>query len=64
MQPLMSGAGPTLEVDAIGILRSITPLLDPARHKGQAGDANLYSYDYLFYSVYSFFATVVYFREF
>lgn len=28
---------PTLEADAIGILRAITPNLDPTRYKGQAG---------------------------
>ncbi|KAL6970379.1 ATP-dependent NAD(P)H-hydrate dehydratase [Sarracenia purpurea var. burkii] len=34
-QSMMSGSG--LEADALGILRSITPSLDPTRHKGQAG---------------------------
>lgn len=39
MIPLGSGAGGlTLESDVINILRSITPSLGPARHKGQAGD--------------------------
>ncbi|PIN22194.1 putative sugar kinase [Handroanthus impetiginosus] len=33
----MSGGGPSLEVDALSILRSITPSLDNSRHKGQAG---------------------------
>ncbi|KAL0388648.1 UNVERIFIED_CONTAM: ATP-dependent (S)-NAD(P)H-hydrate dehydratase [Sesamum radiatum] len=37
MQSLMSGRGSSLEVDAISILRSITPSLDPSKHKGQAG---------------------------
>ncbi|KAK4478028.1 hypothetical protein RD792_017293, partial [Penstemon davidsonii] len=37
MQSLMSGGSPSLEVDAISILRKITPSLDPSRHKGQAG---------------------------
>ncbi|KAL6548412.1 hypothetical protein OROGR_008833 [Orobanche gracilis] len=31
------GGGPSLEVDAVRILRSITPSLDNSRHKGQAG---------------------------
>ncbi|KAA8527560.1 hypothetical protein F0562_034725 [Nyssa sinensis] len=35
MQSLTSGA--TLEADALKILKSITPALDPSRHKGQAG---------------------------
>ncbi|XP_047313294.1 ATP-dependent (S)-NAD(P)H-hydrate dehydratase [Impatiens glandulifera] len=35
MQSAMSIAG--LEVDALGILRAITPPLDPTRYKGQAG---------------------------
>ncbi|KAG8370144.1 hypothetical protein BUALT_Bualt14G0086800 [Buddleja alternifolia] len=34
MQSLMS---PSMEVDAVSVLRSITPSLDPSRHKGQAG---------------------------
>lgn len=38
MQSLARGGGPSLEVDAISILRSITPSLDTSRHKGQAGD--------------------------
>ncbi|KAL8162214.1 hypothetical protein V2J09_013703, partial [Rumex salicifolius] len=33
--PRMSS--PALEADAIGILRAITPNLDPTKHKGQAG---------------------------
>ncbi|KAL0457259.1 UNVERIFIED_CONTAM: ATP-dependent (S)-NAD(P)H-hydrate dehydratase [Sesamum latifolium] len=37
MQSLMSGRGSSLEVDAISILKSITPSLDPSKHKGQAG---------------------------
>ncbi|KAL3648935.1 hypothetical protein CASFOL_005338 [Castilleja foliolosa] len=38
MQSLLSGGGgPSLEVDAVSILRSITPSLDNSRHKGQAG---------------------------
>ncbi|KAL2530471.1 ATP-dependent (S)-NAD(P)H-hydrate dehydratase [Forsythia ovata] len=37
MQSLMGGGGFTLESDVISILRSITPSLDPSRHKGQAG---------------------------
>ncbi|KAL2506773.1 ATP-dependent (S)-NAD(P)H-hydrate dehydratase [Abeliophyllum distichum] len=37
MQSLMGGGGLTLESDVISILRSITPSLDPSRHKGQAG---------------------------
>ncbi|KAI3469527.1 hypothetical protein Pfo_026190 [Paulownia fortunei] len=37
MQSLVSGGSPSLEVDAIKILRSITPTLDTSRHKGQAG---------------------------
>ncbi|KAH6808844.1 pfkB-like carbohydrate kinase family protein [Perilla frutescens var. frutescens] len=38
MQSLLSGGGgPSLEVDAVSILKSITPSLDPSRHKGQAG---------------------------
>lgn len=36
MHSAMSG-GSTIEADAISILRSITPSLDPSRHKGQAG---------------------------
>ncbi|CDO99004.1 unnamed protein product [Coffea canephora] len=36
MHSAMSG-GPSLEADAVSILRSITPTLDPTRHKGQAG---------------------------
>ncbi|XP_057485915.1 ATP-dependent (S)-NAD(P)H-hydrate dehydratase-like [Actinidia eriantha] len=35
MQSMMSGSA--LEADALGVLRSITPTLDPTRHKGQAG---------------------------
>ncbi|CAL5347193.1 unnamed protein product [Camellia sinensis] len=35
MSSVMSGSG--LESDALGILRSITPSLDPTKHKGQAG---------------------------
>ncbi|KAL7210221.1 hypothetical protein ACSBR1_031729 [Camellia fascicularis] len=35
MNSVMSGSG--LESDALGILRSITPSLDPTKHKGQAG---------------------------
>ncbi|KAI8005455.1 ATP-dependent (S)-NAD(P)H-hydrate dehydratase [Camellia lanceoleosa] len=35
MSCVMSGSG--LESDALGILRSITPSLDPTKHKGQAG---------------------------
>lgn len=35
MQSLMSGSG--MEADSLSILRSITPTLDPSRHKGQAG---------------------------
>ncbi|KAM7488697.1 hypothetical protein LguiB_026181 [Lonicera macranthoides] len=36
---MMSSSGPNsnLEADALNILRSITPTLDPTRHKGQAG---------------------------
>ncbi|KAL6581787.1 hypothetical protein OROMI_005801 [Orobanche minor] len=40
MQSLLSGGGgggPSLEADAVRILRSITPSLDNSRHKGQAG---------------------------
>ncbi|GFP83992.1 ATP-dependent (s)-NAD(P)H-hydrate dehydratase [Phtheirospermum japonicum] len=37
MQSLVSGGAPSLEIDAISILRSITPSLDNSRHKGQAG---------------------------
>ncbi|KAL3626229.1 hypothetical protein CASFOL_029778 [Castilleja foliolosa] len=37
MQSLASGGDPSLEVDAISILRSITPSLDNSKHKGQAG---------------------------
>ncbi|XP_023752102.1 ATP-dependent (S)-NAD(P)H-hydrate dehydratase isoform X1 [Lactuca sativa] len=36
MQSVMIG-GPHLEVDALSILRSISPPLDPTKHKGQAG---------------------------
>ncbi|KAL6497808.1 hypothetical protein OROHE_026958 [Orobanche hederae] len=37
MQSLLSGGGgPSLEADAVRILRSITPSLDNSRHKGQA----------------------------
>ncbi|KAL3505868.1 hypothetical protein ACH5RR_031250 [Cinchona calisaya] len=36
MQSAMGGVN-SLEADAISILRSITPTLDPTRHKGQAG---------------------------
>lgn len=28
---------PILEADAVSIIKSITPTLDPSRHKGQAG---------------------------
>ncbi|OAY71786.1 ATP-dependent (S)-NAD(P)H-hydrate dehydratase [Ananas comosus] len=31
------GASPTLEADAEGVIRRITPVLDPIRYKGQAG---------------------------
>ncbi|KAJ0491882.1 putative ATP-dependent NAD(P)H-hydrate dehydratase [Helianthus annuus] len=37
MQSVMSGGGPTLEADALSILRSISPTLDSSKHKGQAG---------------------------
>lgn len=37
MQSVMGGVGPTLEADALSILRSISPALDPTKHKGQAG---------------------------
>ncbi|KAI3715420.1 hypothetical protein L6452_22402 [Arctium lappa] len=37
MQSVMSGGNPTLEVDALSILRSISPNLDATKHKGQAG---------------------------
>ncbi|XP_051128079.1 ATP-dependent (S)-NAD(P)H-hydrate dehydratase [Andrographis paniculata] len=37
MQSVMSGGGSSLEADAIAVLKSITPSLDPSRHKGQAG---------------------------
>lgn len=38
MQSLLSGGSPSLEVDAVTILKSITLSLDPSKHKGQAGD--------------------------
>lgn len=37
MQSVTSGGNPSLEVDALGILRSISPTLDATKHKGQAG---------------------------
>ncbi|XP_057771786.1 ATP-dependent (S)-NAD(P)H-hydrate dehydratase isoform X2 [Salvia miltiorrhiza] len=37
MQSLLSGGSPSMEVDAVTILKSITPSLEPSRHKGQAG---------------------------
>ncbi|KAL8189427.1 hypothetical protein R6Q57_028993 [Mikania cordata] len=37
VQSVMSGASPNFEVDALSILRSISPALDPNKHKGQAG---------------------------
>lgn len=37
MQSVISGGGSSLEVDAISVLKAITPSLDPSRHKGQAG---------------------------
>ncbi|KAL4590257.1 hypothetical protein LXL04_003183 [Taraxacum kok-saghyz] len=36
MQSVMGGGGP-LEVEALSILRSISPVLDSTKHKGQAG---------------------------
>lgn len=38
MQSSLSGGSPSLEVDAVSVLKSITPSLDPSRYKGQAGD--------------------------
>lgn len=49
MQSLMSGGGSSLEVDAISILKSITPSLDSSKHKGQAGDSNNFSYSIFIY---------------
>ncbi|KAJ4722383.1 ATP-dependent (S)-NAD(P)H-hydrate dehydratase [Melia azedarach] len=37
MQEIRSMSGTTLEADAENVLREITPVLDPTRHKGQAG---------------------------
>ncbi|KAL8515309.1 hypothetical protein ACS0TY_014144 [Phlomoides rotata] len=37
MQSTVSDVNPSLEVDAVTILKSITPSLDPSKHKGQAG---------------------------
>lgn len=37
MHSVMSSGRPNLEVDAISILRSISPKLDSTKHKGQAG---------------------------
>lgn len=33
----MQSVTPILEADAVSIIKSITPTLDPSRHKGQAG---------------------------
>lgn len=40
MQSAVSG-GKSMEADSTRILRSITPTLDPSRHKGQAGKSTL-----------------------
>ncbi|KAL1548574.1 ATP-dependent NAD(P)H-hydrate dehydratase [Salvia divinorum] len=37
MQSLLSDGSPSMEVDAVSILKSITPSLEPSKHKGQAG---------------------------
>ncbi|XP_071742016.1 ATP-dependent (S)-NAD(P)H-hydrate dehydratase [Rutidosis leptorrhynchoides] len=37
MQSVMSSGNPNLEIDAISVLRSISPNLDSNKHKGQAG---------------------------
>lgn len=38
------GASPTLEADAEGVIRRITPVLDPIRYKGQAGKAPIFHF--------------------
>ncbi|XP_042050473.1 ATP-dependent (S)-NAD(P)H-hydrate dehydratase-like isoform X1 [Salvia splendens] len=37
MQSLLSVGSPSMEVDAVSILKSITPSLEASKHKGQAG---------------------------
>lgn len=39
MQSVMS-SGPSLEADAVSILRSIIPGLESTKHKGQAGETS------------------------
>lgn len=42
MQSVMSMSGnPNLEVDAVTILRLISPKLDSTKHKGQAGEISI-----------------------
>lgn len=38
---MQSVASPSFEVDAVTILKSITPSLDPSKYKGQAGILSL-----------------------
>ena len=50
-----SGTNSNLEADALNILRSITPTLDPTRHKGQAG--NLSNFTFLIFNFWVNFAS-------
>lgn len=38
MQDIRSMSGTTFEADAENVMREITPVLDPSKHKGQAGE--------------------------
>lgn len=58
MQDIRSMSGTTFEADAENVMREITPVLDPSKHKGQAGeprkDALSFSPYYCFFFLFHF----------
>lgn len=52
MQDIRSMSGTAFEADAENVMREITPVLDPSKHKGQAGEPRK---DALSFSRYYFF---------